>query len=291
MINNSQNRTFPRIKPIGSPPLDVRKPLPENTVKHKLTFSDDLSIIIGMGTSTRKQREVQQREQMLLEIGRQMLIEHGFAGLSMDRLAEATEYSKGTVYQHFSTKEDLVTAMAAQSIERRLSLFDRAGRMSGRPRERMAAILVADELFARLHPHYFRSELIVKMANLEDRASSDRLQTLERLDSNCSDVVRGLIAESVRIGDLVLSPPRGEDEIIFGMYSLAIGTHAVVLNHACLLKQWAIGPPFESLRRNFQALLDGYGIRPLSTEWDYEATRLRAMKEVFPDECRLAGLD
>jgi hypothetical protein len=28
-----------------------------------------------------------------------MLVEHGYAGLSMDRLAEATEYSKGTSYR------------------------------------------------------------------------------------------------------------------------------------------------------------------------------------------------
>ncbi len=244
-----------------------------------------------MGTSSRKQREVQHREQMLLEVGRQMLIEHGFAGLSMDRLAEATEYSKGTVYQHFSTKEDLVAALAAQSIERRRSLFDRASRMSGRPRERMTAILVADELFARLHPHYFRSELIIKMANLENRASSDRLRTLERLDSDCSDVPRGLIAEAIQIGDLVLTPPRGEGEILFGLFSLAIGTHAIMLNHASLLSEWRIGPPLPSFRRNLQSLLDGYGMRPLSTEWDYEATRLRAMKEVFADECRLAGIE
>jgi AcrR family transcriptional regulator len=48
-----------------------------------------------MGTLTRKQREVRQRERALLGIARKMLIEQGYAGLSMDRLAEATEYSKG----------------------------------------------------------------------------------------------------------------------------------------------------------------------------------------------------
>ncbi len=63
---------------------------------------------------TRKQREIRQREAYLLDVARKMLMEHGFSGLSMDRLAEATEYSKGTVYQHFSTKEDLVAALAVR---------------------------------------------------------------------------------------------------------------------------------------------------------------------------------
>ena len=69
-----------------------------------------------MSTLTRKQREVHQRELMLLDVARKMLIENGYAGLNMDRLAEATEYGKGTVYQHFSTKEDLVTALDRKSV-------------------------------------------------------------------------------------------------------------------------------------------------------------------------------
>ena len=69
-----------------------------------------------MGTLTRKQREIREREQLLLRVARKMLIEQGYSGLSMDQLAEATEYSKGTVYQHFSTKEDLVTALAIESM-------------------------------------------------------------------------------------------------------------------------------------------------------------------------------
>ena len=125
-----------------------------------------------MGTLTRKQREVRQREKALLGIARKMLIEQGYAGLNMDRLAEATEYSKGTIYQHFSSKEDLITALAVESSEQRLALMAKARTFRGRPRERVLALGLADELFVRLHPHYFGSELIIHMADLESRASS-----------------------------------------------------------------------------------------------------------------------
>ena len=135
-----------------------------------------------MGTVTRKQREVRQREAALLGIARKMLIEQGYAGLSMDRLAEATEYSKGTIYQHFSTKEDLITALAVESSEQRLALLAKARTFQGRPRERMLALGFADELFVRLHPHYFRSELIIHMAGLESRASSARREAMTRQD-------------------------------------------------------------------------------------------------------------
>src|SRR5271165_2360473 len=108
-----------------------------------------------MGTLTRKQREVRQRETALLGIARKMLIEQGYAGLSMDQLAESTEYSKGTIYQHFSTKEDLVTALAIESMERRVELFLRAEQFVGRSRERMLAIGVADEIFSLLETHHY----------------------------------------------------------------------------------------------------------------------------------------
>ena len=55
-----------------------------------------------MATSARKQREVKERERHLLDVARGMLIAQGYSGLSMDRLAEATEFSKGTIYQHFA---------------------------------------------------------------------------------------------------------------------------------------------------------------------------------------------
>lgn len=244
-----------------------------------------------MGTVTRKQREVQRREQMLLDIGRRMLIEHGFAGLSMDRLAEATEYSKGTIYQHFSTKEDLVAALAVQSIERRLELFNRADRFAGRPRERLAAIAVADEVFARLHAHYFRSELIIKMASLQERASAGRLDSWNQLDACCFGMVRSLIAQAIAAGDLVLPPGRTEGEILFGLFSLVLGSHMVILNHGPLVAEWAIGPPFQAIRRTLDTMLDGLGMRPLASTWDYEATRRRVLNEVFADESRAAGLD
>ena len=98
-----------------------------------------------------------------------MLIDNGFAGLNLDELARLTDYSKGTVYGHFGCKEDLVTALAIESLEQRLSLFDRAQRFEGLPRERMLALGIADKVFVRLHPSYFRSELIIKMADLESR--------------------------------------------------------------------------------------------------------------------------
>jgi AcrR family transcriptional regulator len=241
-----------------------------------------------MATTLRKQREVKQRELHLLDVGRRMLIEHGYAGLSMDRLAEATEYSKGTIYQHFSTKEDLVTALACQSMEQRASLFDRVARFPGRPRERMEGIGVADELFARLYPQSFRSELIIKMANLEDRASTDRKGVLQAQEGRCLGVPLAILEEAVGVGDLPATVP--VSQVMLAVITLAVGTHTIVSNFRPLLDQIRVDDPFSALRANIRVLLDGFGWEPLSTEWDYAESHRRIIREVFADEARTAGL-
>ena len=82
-------------------------------------------------TLTRKQREVHDREGRILEVARSMIVDDGYHGLSMDRIAEVMEYSKGTIYQHFSCKEDILMALVNQTMERRLDLFRRAAAFRG----------------------------------------------------------------------------------------------------------------------------------------------------------------
>jgi len=243
-----------------------------------------------MSTVTRKQREVCQRELMLLDVARGMLVAQGFAGLNMDRLADATEYSKGTIYQHFCSKEDLVTALAVQSSERRVALIDRARQFGGRPREQMLSIVVADELFARLHPQYFRSELVIKMANLEERASDVRRATLRQNDRKVFGWLLDIIHAAVEHEDLRLDPQRTAESIVFAMFAQVVGTHTAILNYGEIVLDLKIKAPFSVLRNNLDALLDGFGWRPLHSKWDYSKTYQRITQEVFAEECQRVGL-
>ena len=60
---------------------------------------------------SRKQREFLQREQLILDTAQNMLHQNGYVQLTMERIAEAVEYSKGTIYNHFASKEDIFQAV------------------------------------------------------------------------------------------------------------------------------------------------------------------------------------
>ena len=61
-----------------------------------------------MSTLARKKREFVQREELILETARRLLLEVGYLELTMDLIARKIEYSKGTIYQHFSSKEEIL---------------------------------------------------------------------------------------------------------------------------------------------------------------------------------------
>ncbi len=65
---------------------------------------------MNMTPLSRKQREIRDRELLILDNAAELLYQEGYAGLSMERIAEAIEYSKGTVYQHFKCKEEVLCA-------------------------------------------------------------------------------------------------------------------------------------------------------------------------------------
>ena len=243
-----------------------------------------------MSTLTRKQREIRQREETILDIARKVLVEQGYAGLNMDRIAELTEYSKGVLYTHFKSKEDIVAALAVQSLRERVERFQKAAHFEGRPRERMLAISVAEELFVRLRPYHFQAEQVIKLASLHERASPERLAELRREEGNCFRMVVSVLLQAIECGDIVLAQHTHPADIVFSLWALNFGCFTILHTERGLLAEHGITTPYTTVRKNCHILLDGYQWKPLSTEWDYEASYRRILSEVFPEECLQAGL-
>lgn len=60
-----------------------------------------------MSAVSRKLKEYSVREELLLDIAYEILENHGFDNLTLEKLAARSDFSKGTIYNHFSNKEDL----------------------------------------------------------------------------------------------------------------------------------------------------------------------------------------
>jgi AcrR family transcriptional regulator len=246
-------------------------------------------------TLTRKQREVKERERRILEVARDMIVQDGYHGLSMDRIAEALEYSKGTIYQHFSCKEDILMVLVNQAMERRLDLFRRAAAFRGRSRERITAIGTAAELFFQLYPDHFHIEHAVRITSIREKASEQRRICLERCEASCSEIVLGVLNDAVASGDLmlgdgVLDGQLGVGEVGFGLWSLTFGGYSIAATSPSLANL-GIHDPILAIRNNCSHLLDGFGWKPLAKDLDLPALVERIQREVFaPELAQLAEL-
>lgn len=70
-----------------------------------------------MNGQTIRERQRQVREDAILEAAQDLMVEQGYADMSMDDLAARTGVSKATLYQHFPSKEELAINVIVRSMQ------------------------------------------------------------------------------------------------------------------------------------------------------------------------------
>ncbi len=231
-----------------------------------------------------KQREIREREAFILSVARGMLLERGYYGLTMDRIADESDCPKGTMYQRFGCKEDIVMALARQSQEVRLEMMRRATSFEGQTRERAIALGESVALFSRLCPADSR---IVHTATgpIREKASPERVEALVEVESQMFTVLLGVLRDAVLKGELVLQGHVSVEEMAFGVWALVDGSFSLIENG---VPRAALGLeiPYTSMFLTFNVLADGYGWRPAFAEWDWEETLAKVRRTVFPEEAQ-----
>lgn len=232
-----------------------------------------------------KKQEIRARGENVLTIARALLLERGYHGLTMARIAQAADCAKATIYQHYPCKEEIIVALALESVEIQRGLVERAATFQGRPRERMLAVGLATELFAELYEDASRVFQIVNGEAILSKVSEESIWRLRSCGLRTVDVLLGIIRDAVAQGDLVLPPGHRAEDLIYHFWLLGEGGKAAA--HTWLPpKELGVESPFVSIHRTAAVMGDGYGWRPLTTEWDYAESGKRIWREVFPAEWR-----
>jgi TetR/AcrR family transcriptional regulator, regulator of autoinduction and epiphytic fitness len=65
-----------------------------------------------------KDRQRQMRENAILESANRLLAEKGYQGMTMEELATRVGIAKGSLYQHFRSKEELISAALVSFMDR-----------------------------------------------------------------------------------------------------------------------------------------------------------------------------
>jgi AcrR family transcriptional regulator len=239
-----------------------------------------------MPAVSRKQRDFQQRELLILDCAQQMLHQHGYAHLTMERIAAKVEYSKGTIYNHFCSKEDLVCSLCCRCVSSLIELFERAYDYSGSTRERFSAIGIGYTLYHQLHPMDSENIQIVKTHAVREKLSDKKLDELQQLEQQIIALTIKLVEEAIACGDLAATSKTMADNIVFGCWSMHYGS-MLLQNSDIPLNELGFSPVLEMTWLNSQKLMDGFGWLPLSTELDSDTGFNKLMNELFAEEIAL----
>ena len=242
-----------------------------------------------MPASDRKKREYAQREGLIISTARKLLLDLGYLDLNMDRIAEDTEDSKGTIYQHFSCKEEILVQMLTESVQAVGKFLARGAQFQGTPREKMAALTIGWDLFIQLNPDHFKSRLLLQNETIRAKASPVLQKNLEKAEQNNMAIVSGVLREGVSQGYVQLREGVTPEEVSFGLWTGALGAY-VLMSYEVNLQALGISDPRKAVWDNMHALLDGFGWHPLYHELNWGETRSRIFREIFPDESTKVGI-
>jgi len=234
---------------------------------------------------TGKQKEMRARKAYFKQTAREILLRDGYQGVTINRLAEATGFSRGTVYQFFASKEELITSLGIDCRTRLFESVQLASHIKGRSRERMVAL---GEMMA----YYFKNEAddnrILKIIDAEailDKVPESQQAEMKQYDFRVFSVLLEIVKDAISAGDLILRNGATPQGLAFAFWALMDGCLAASIGGAPL-EEARINDPAAEVVRNGHYLMDGYGWQPLSSECDYEvvARRVRAMLASRPEE-------
>lgn len=243
-----------------------------------------------MGIQERKQRQLAEREQTFLDRAWEMIRRDGLLNLQMARLAAECDYAVGTLYQHFSSKEDLLVALAARQTGQRIELFQRAAAWQAPSRQRIFAILIADILFAQQSIDFFRLARYVSTHAVWAAASEQRRADALARSRPLGEAVYRIIDEAIAAGDID-GAGLGGPELCSGLWAMCEGMHTLVSAHG-LLESQCVPRPYQLLQHHAHALLNGLGWQPLMPLADVDAQQqlfARIVRELFPEFSEVAA--
>jgi len=164
-------------------------------------------------TLSLRERKKRETERRLLHAGRELFQTQGYDETSIEAIAEAADVSRATFFNYFTSKEALLTAIAAEEVRslRRLLDEDLASVASPVERARRVMELLINDTVPYLH--ITRLVLVQVLRSPQDVPSP--IQEMERL-------LAELAAEAQQRGEIRSGPaPQHVARALIGIYLAA----------------------------------------------------------------------
>ncbi|MBQ4812251.1 TetR family transcriptional regulator [Pseudoalteromonas luteoviolacea] len=232
---------------------------------------------------SKKQMAIAERHRELLLIAKDIISAEGFHGFTMDKLASASGYSKGTIYNHFASKEDVIVTISCEALKTLAQMYKKAYQFEGGSRDKVVALHVAYRIFSRLEPVLFMCVLTSKTPWVVEKSTAENIEKQNLAEEKLVEIADKFILDAIDGEDLTLAATASTDAYIFANWAVAFGSNALLnnaTNSQCIQR---IEDPY-SVLYNVNIVLDGMNWQPLSSRRDYKKVWREVEQTIFADE-------
>ena len=160
-----------------------------------------------MGTRERKEREKMARKNAILEAARTVFFEKGFHAATMDQIAETAELSKGSLYLHFPSKEELYVTLILEGLEILHERFLQAAKDTKDWERKLRNIGKAYCSFYRKNRNYFGILFFLQHGEITSNISESLFQMYFEKGMSCLNVLAKAIQEGMEAGEIETDNP------------------------------------------------------------------------------------
>jgi AcrR family transcriptional regulator len=172
--------------------------------------------------NTRTKRHVRTR-QAILDAARAIIAEQGPAALSMRALAERIDYSAAGLYEYFSSKEEILTAVCDEG-QRQLYVAMDAVDAHLAPVDYLQQIGLAYIRFGLEHPDYFLLMFTFEPPHAGADAPEAAIIQALRAEGSPYRILEQAIQRGIDAGTFIVRDGFGLDEMAYAAWALVHGS-------------------------------------------------------------------
>lgn len=158
----------------------------------------------------------------ILAAAEALFLSRSYADVTMDMIASAAEVTKGGLYHHFESKEQLYLTLLHEDLDAKRDLFGRTAAAPGSARERLTR-LTRD--FLELPASKRRLMRLVRR-DANTFGGDEREELVRAYQSALPEQVETILRDGIREGELAPAEPRVLAWSFVALVEVALASHA-----------------------------------------------------------------
>lgn len=156
-----------------------------------------------MGVKERKLRELETRKDLILNTAKELFAEKGFSNVTLDDIATVIEFSKGTIYTHFKSKEEIYALILLNHLNVLLTNLKETAKTCKNTASCIRSCLDTYIKFYRNHREYFQLLFFIDLVSNQYKIPRELMKEIQRQKIAClielqNVIKKGMASKEIR---------------------------------------------------------------------------------------------